>query len=221
MFCLCWSAALPCRPVGRTRLISRGALPEADVIIDAGHGGIDGGPHCNEIKESHINLAIGRKLYLLLRSQGVKAILNRTGDYALSDDNRWHRSRSRHFRDLTQRRGLSEEVKADLLVSIHVNWSSSPDRRGPLVIYRRGDDRSSLLAKLLQEKLNRQQGCARKPQTAKQFYLLNRMAIPGAIVETAFLSNPADRAMLTSPRGQLQIAKAIADGIVAYRSFVP
>ncbi len=199
----------------------RGAIPGADVIIDAGHGGIDGGTHWNEIKESHINLAIGRKLYLLLRSRGLRAILNRTGDYALSDDNRWHRTRSRHRRDLTQRRGLSDEVEAKLLVSVHVNWSSKSGKRGPLVIYRRGDDRSALLAAFLQEQLNRQQGSARRPQAADRFYLLNRSAIPSAIVETAFLSHPEDRAMLTSPRGQTRIAEAIAAGIVGYCSLGP
>lgn len=199
----------------------RRAIPGADVIIDAGHGGIDGGTHWNGIKESHINLAIGRKLYLLLRSQGVRAILNRTGDYALSDDNRWHRTRSRHRRDLTQRRGLSDEVEAKMLVSIHVNWSPRSGKRGPLVIYRRGDDRGAMLAQLLQEQLNRQQGTSRRPQAAEQFYLLNRVTIPSAIVETAFLSHPEDRAMLTSPRGQTRIAEAIAGGIVAYRSLVP
>lgn len=199
----------------------RGAIPGADVIIDAGHGGIDGGTHWNEVKESHINLAIGRKLYLLLRSQGVRAILNRTGDYALSDDNRWHRTRSRHRRDLSQRRGLSAEVEAELFVSLHANWSANARKRGPLVIYRRGDERSALLAMLVQEQLNRQQGTARRPQAADQYYLLNRATIPGAIVETAFLSHPEDRAMLTSPRGQTRIAEAIAAGIVAYRSLVP
>ena len=224
------SIALPtCRPAAAspkkdnqsTAPDIRRAIPGADVIIDAGHGGIDGGTHWNDIKESQINLAIGRKLYLLLRSRGVRAILNRTGDYALSEDNRWHRTRSRHRRDLTQRRGLSDEVEAKALVSVHVNWSPRNGKRGPLVIYRSGDDRSALLASLLQEQLNRQQGGARRPQAADQFYLLNRVAIPSAIVETAFLSNAEDRAMLTSPRGQTRIAQAIASGIIVYFSLVP
>jgi len=199
----------------------RRAIPGADVIIDAGHGGIDGGTHWKEIKESHINLAISRKLYLLLRSKGVRAILNRTEDYALSDDNRWFKTRSRHRRDLTQRRGLSEEVEARLLVSIHANWSTRSGKRGPLVIYRQGDDRSALLAMVLQDQLNHQQNRASRPQAADQFYLLNSVTIPSAIIETAFLSNSDDRAMLTSPRGQTRIAEAIATGIIAYCSLVP
>jgi N-acetylmuramoyl-L-alanine amidase len=197
----------------------RRAIPTADVIIDAGHGGIDGGTHWGDIKESNINLEISRKLYLLLRSKGVRAILNRTGDYALSDDNRWHMTRSRHQRDLSQRGSLQNEIQAGMLVSIHVNWSSSPARRGPLVLYRPDDGRSAMLAFFMQDALNRQQNTRYLPKTASTYYLLNVAKIPTVIVETAFLSNEADRAMLTSRRGQTKIAEAIAAAILAYRCF--
>jgi N-acetylmuramoyl-L-alanine amidase len=199
----------------------RRAMPTAEVLIDAGHGGIDGGTHWGEIKESNINLAISRKLYLLLRSRGVRAVLNRTGDYALSDDNRWHASRSRHRRDLSQRRGLSEEIEAGLLVSIHVNWSPRSAKRGPLVLYRPDDGRGALLAVYLQDSLNRRLSARYLPKPADRFYLLNQVKIPSVIVETAFLSNPDDRELLTSRRGQTRIAEAIAAGILAYRCFSP
>ncbi|PRX63954.1 N-acetylmuramoyl-L-alanine amidase [Cohnella sp. SGD-V74] len=196
------------------------ALPTADVLIDAGHGGIDGGTHWNGILEKDINLAISRKLYLLLRARGLKVILNRTGDYALSDDNRWHLSRSRHRRDLSQRRGLSDEIGAALFVSVHVNWSPKGSKRGPLVIHQ-AEGGSALLAKFIQDSLNRQQNKFRLPQVANQYYLLNRVQVPSVIVETAFLSDPADRAMLTSIPGQNRIAAAIASGIIAYRLCSP
>ncbi|WP_256756995.1 N-acetylmuramoyl-L-alanine amidase [Cohnella sp. WQ 127256] len=196
------------------------ALPSADVLIDAGHGGIDGGTHWNNVLEKDINLAISRKLYLLLRSKGLKVVLNRTGDYALSDDNRWHITRSRHRRDLSQRRGLSEEIGGSMFVSIHVNWSSKGNRRGPLVIHQ-NDGRSTLLAGFIQNSLNQQQGKSRLPQMADKFYLLNRVQAPSVIVETAFLNDPDDRAMLTSIPGQNRIAAAIANGIMSYLSFSP
>lgn len=199
----------------------RRAIPTAEVLIDAGHGGIDGGTHWGDIMESNINLAISRKLYLLLRSRGVRAVLNRTGDYALSDDNRWHASRSRHRRDLSQRRGLSEDIEAGLLVSIHVNWSPKSAKRGPLVLYRPDDRRGALLAALLQDSLNRRLSARYLPKPADSFYLLNRVKVPSVIVETAFLSNPDDRELLTSRRGQTRIAEAIAAGILAYRCFSP
>lgn len=196
------------------------AIPSADVLIDAGHGGIDGGTHYGDILEKDINLAISRKLYLLLRSEGVKAVLNRTGDYALSEDNRWHATRSRHRRDLSQRGGLPEEINASLFVSIHVNWSPKGGKRGPLVIHQ-ADGRSSLLAAFIQNSLNQQQSKYRLPQPDNRYYLLNKVQVPCVIVETAFLSDPDDRKMLTSAPGQTRIAAAIAHGIIAYRCFFP
>lgn len=207
-----WSIELPNDPCC--------VLPKADVLIDAGHGGIDSGTLWQDVLEKDINLAISRKLYLLLRSKGLKIILNRTGDYALSDDNRWHLSRSRHRRDLSQRRGLSDEIGASLFISIHVNWSSNGNKRGPLVIHQ-SEGRSALLASFIQNSLNQQQGRTRLPQAAKQYYLLNSVQVPSVIIETAFLSCPGDRAMLTSIPGQNRLAAAIANGIMGYLCFAP
>lgn len=200
----------------------RRAIPGADVLIDAGHGGIDGGTHWGDVMEKDINLAIARKLYLLLRSQGIRAVLNRTGDYALSDDNRWHAVRSRHRRDLSQRGSLPDEIEAAALVSIHVNWSPRGAKRGPLVLYRKGDGRSSMLAEFVQVSLNQQQGLSRRlPQEESRIYLLNRVKSPATLVEAGFLSDAADREMLTSRRGQTRVAEAIAAGVFAYRCFAP
>lgn len=198
----------------------RRALPTADVLIDAGHGGIDSGTHWDGVLEKDINLAITRKLYLLLRSKGLVVILNRTGDYALSDDNRWHLSSSRHRRDLSQRRGLADEILAELFVSVHVNWASERNKSGPLVIHQ-AEGHSAFLAATIQSSLNQQQSKHRLPEAAKRYYLLNRVQVPSVIVETAFLSNPEDRAMLTSSPGQTRIAAAIANGILAYLCLSP
>jgi N-acetylmuramoyl-L-alanine amidase len=196
------------------------AVPAADVLIDAGHGGIDGGTRHGDILEKDINLAIARKLYLLLRSHNVRAVLNRTGDYALSDDNRWHAARSRHRRDLSQRRGLTDEIDAALFVSIHVNWAGRGGNRGALVLHSR-EGRSAVLASMIQGSLNLLQGHRTLPRPASKFYLLKSVKAPSVIVETAFISDAADRAMLTSRHGQTRIAEAIAAGIIAYRCFSP
>lgn len=197
----------------------RHTMPAADVLIDAGHGGIDSGTHWGDIMEKDINLAISRKLYLILRNRGIQAVLNRTGDYALSDDNRWHRA-SRHTRDLSQRGGLSEAIEPRMFVSIHVNWSPRGRKRGPLVLHQQ-EGRSALLAAFIQQGLNRQQRTRRLPVSGQRFYVLHRIRVPSVIVETAFLNDPGDREMLTSQRGQTRIAAAIAEGIIAYRCFVP
>lgn len=191
------------------------ALPEAEVLIDVGHGGIDGGAHFGDVLEKDINLAVAKRLYLMLRSRGVAAVLNRTGDYALSEENRWHLTRSRHRRDLSQRRKLAEEIPVRMLVSIHVNWSGSSRAHGPLVLHQR-EGGSALLAGLLQDGLNRVNGTSARPRIGKPYYLLNTVKMPSVIVELGFLSNPADRMKLTNPRHQQRIAEAMAEAIRLY-----
>ncbi|MUT66248.1 N-acetylmuramoyl-L-alanine amidase [Paenibacillus sp. NEAU-GSW1] len=191
-------------------------MPSAIVLIDAGHGGIDGGATADSVLEKDINLAIAQKLYLLLNSQGIPAVLNRTGDYALSDDNRWHISGSRHRRDLSQRRQLTEEIETQLLVSLHVNWTKNRTKSGPLVLHQ-GSGESALLAFCIQDTLNRQQQTSFLPREGKPFYLLRRVDQPAVIVEMGFISNESDRAMLTDPRQQLRVAAAIASGIRQYK----
>lgn len=191
-------------------------MPSAVVLIDAGHGGIDGGASAESVVEKDINLAIAQKLYLLLNSQGIPAVLNRTGDYALSDDNRWHISGSRHRRDLSQRRQLTEEIDTQLLVSLHVNWTKNRTKSGPLVLHQVSGE-SALLAFCIQDALNRQQQTAFFPREGKPFYLLRRVEQPAVIVEMGFISNDGDRTMLTDPRQQLRVAAAIASGVRQYK----
>ncbi|KEO80720.1 N-acetylmuramoyl-L-alanine amidase [Paenibacillus polymyxa] len=191
------------------------AFAKPVVLIDVGHGGVDGGASHKGILEKDINLAIAQKLYLILRSQGYPAVLNRDKDYALSDDNRWLQSKSRHLKDLAQRKSLTEQLPTALVVSLHVNWTKRAEKRGPIVLYQ--DEGSSyLLAERIQRSLNRLFCMNRKTVYGKPFYLLNKIQHPAVIVETGFISNEQDRAMLSEDRGQKSIAGAIAEGIIAH-----
>lgn len=185
------------------------------ILIDAGHGGIDGGTSHGDILEKDITLAISKRLFMLLRSDGFDAILNRTGDYAPSDENRWLRSSSRHLKDLAQRKELAETLPANVVVSIHINWAASPSKHGPLVLYRQ-EGRSFLLASAIQDQLNSLYKMKNIPRPGKPFYLLNKITATTVIVEAGFVSSPADRDKLCSPQGQEEIAEAIAGGIAAY-----
>ncbi|MCM3173451.1 N-acetylmuramoyl-L-alanine amidase [Paenibacillus sp. MER 99-2] len=189
------------------------------ILLDVGHGGIDGGTTAQGVLEKDINLAISQKVYLLLRSKGYAVIINRLGDYALSDDNRWLNSRSRHRRDLAQRKSLSEEVSTDIVVSIHANWSAKSTSHGPVVLHQK-EGRSYLLAQSIQNAMNDLYGTKREVVWGKPFYLLNYVKHPAVIVETGFLSNAADRARITDPGEQKRIAESIANGIIYYLSVV-
>lgn len=190
-------------------------FPYEVILIDVGHGGIDGGTSHGDLLEKDINLAISRRLFMLLRSAGYHAILNRDADYALSDDNRWHASRSRHRRDLAQRKQLSSEIPTKLVVSIHVNWSKSKARSGGMVLHQ-AEGRSFLLAEAIQRQLNRIYPSRHHTEVGRPFYLLNQTRVPAVIVETGFISCASDRQKLCSRKGQMEIAGAVASGIMEY-----
>lgn len=189
------------------------------ILLDVGHGGIDGGTSAQGVLEKDINLAISQKVYLLLRSKGYAVIINRLGDYALSDENRWLNSRSRHTRDLAQRKSLSEEVSTDIVVSIHANWSPRSNAHGPVVLHQK-EGRSYLLAQSIQDAMNKLYETEHGVVWGKPFYILNYVKQPAVIVETGFLSNAADRTRMSDPTEQKRIAQSIANGIIYYLSVV-
>ncbi len=189
--------------------------PPVDVMIDAGHGGIDGGATHGNLLEKDINLQIARNLYGLLEAKGYHVVLNRFGDYALSDDNQWLNNPSRHRRDLAQRKHLVIALRPQIVVSIHTNWSSNPRKHGPLVLYQ-ANHQGYLLAAVTQNALNRVYRTAGRPVPGKTYYLLNHAICPTVIVETGFLSNSGDREKICSSGGQAQIAKALSEAIDEY-----
>lgn len=189
--------------------------PDADIIIDAGHGGIDGGTTYGKLLEKDINLAIAKKTFQSLANKGYDVILNRTGDYALSDQNSWLKSRSRHRKDLAQRKQLAVDMKPRVMVSLHVNWSKHKDKKGPIVLHQ-ANKQSIELANILQDKLNLLSRANEKPFLGKTYYLLNQSKCPTVIIEMGFITSAEDRARLTSNRGQKEIAKTIAEGVLEY-----
>lgn len=190
-------------------------LPGTAVIIDVGHGGIDGGASYGNIYEKDINLEVGKKLYAILQSRGIPTIINRTKDYALSDDNRWHRTSSRHLKDLSQRMGLTREINHVVFVSLHCNSISNVTAHGPLVLHQPNGE-SVLLAQHIQHAMNNLFQTKKHPVAAKSLYVLKYVKSPAVLIELGFISNPQDRARLTSSREQTTIANTIADGILHY-----
>jgi len=192
-----------------------GGRPEIDVILDAGHGGIDSGTLHGNLQEKQINLEIALLCYDILRNAGVRVALNRNDDRALSDDNRWLKSRSRHRRDLAQRGQLANDLQPKMLVSLHVNWSKDAGERGPIVLHQK-NEQSRKLAQLVQQSLNAVYGTASQPLLGKTYYLLNHVRCPAVIVEMGYISNADDRRRLTSPNEQKEIAEAICSAIIHY-----
>ncbi|MFF2156273.1 N-acetylmuramoyl-L-alanine amidase [Paenibacillus chitinolyticus] len=186
-----------------------------DVLIDVGHGGIDGGAVHGDLLEKDINLAVAKQTYQLLTTAGYRVVLNRDKDYALSDDNKWLNNRSRHIRDLAQRMQMANDLKPKLLISLHVNSSFSRSKKGPYVLHQNNAG-SLFLATQIQERLNAISGTRHLPILGKTYYLLKRAQSPSVIVEIGFITNAEDRARMTSAEGRQKIAAAIRDAVAAY-----
>lgn len=189
-------------------------LPYADVLIDVGHGGVDSGAKFGKYEEKDMNLAISKKTYKLLQKKGYRVAINRTEDYALSQDNKWSWG-GRHRKDLAQRSGIANTIKPRMMLSMHINWSGKSNRRGPLVFHQNQSE-SILLANLLQASLNRVYGSAEPPILGRKYFVLRNTKCPAVIVELGFISNKADRKLLSSSHHQAKLAEAVARAVDQY-----
>ncbi|MED1919496.1 N-acetylmuramoyl-L-alanine amidase [Bacillus thuringiensis] len=185
------------------------------ILIDVGHGGVDSGTSYGDLYEKDINLQIAKQLYQQLTEAGYTVALNRNKDIALSDENRWLDNRSRHIRDLAQRKNLAKEIGPQMLLSLHVNWASNSRRRGAILLYQ-DTEQSYMLAELLQNSLNKLSGTNNQPVRGKTYYMLRHNYCPSVIVEMGFISNAHDREMLTNPKAQEKIAQAITEAVSEY-----
>ena len=189
------------------------------IVIDPGHGGIDGGTNKEGVLEKEINLDIGKKLKLLLEQKGYTVIMTREEDISL--DNFDNSGKNRHQRDLNARANIINTSTAQLFLSIHVNCNlKKPSTDGAIVFYSDKFEQNKLLAYFVQRALNnmevnKKQRTVHNPVQAK-YFVLNKTNIPGVIVETAFISNKAERQEMVKDTFKEEIAKAIVLGMEQY-----
>lgn len=189
------------------------------IVIDPGHGGIDGGTNKDGILEKEINLDVGRKLRLFLEQKGYKVIMTRDEDISLEAlDNS---AKGRHQRDLNARVNIINNSNAQLFVSIHVNCNlKKPSTDGAIVFYNNKYEQNKSLAYSIQRALNNivvnnRKRTVHNPVQAK-YFVLGNADIPGVIVETAFISNNSERQELVKGTFRENTATAIVSGIEQY-----
>lgn len=193
------------------------------VVLDPGHGGIDGGANCPGFLEKDINLAIAKRIKIKLQNKGVKVILTREKDVALN--NLFIETLSRHQQDLWARVGIIKKANPDLFLSIHVNANPRrPTTTGPMVFFNKKVPASANLADTVQEKLNAaaaKNGLKKHLATPANYFILNNTPYPGAIIETGFITNSREKQLLQSNDYQQQVADAIVESVLQYLSYKP
>jgi len=192
---------------GRALVVTFGGGPgtaagpkRPSVIIDPGHGGDDPGAiGPTGLHEADVALSIGRMVRDALERKGTRTTLTRTDNSTVSLEDR---------PDLAQRNG------GIVFVSIHANASTDRNVQGTTTYY--ATPQSQALAAIVQTELAQALGEPNRGVRTERFYVIVNTAMPAILVETAFISNPTEEAMLRDPGVQQRIAEALARGITKF-----
>ncbi len=192
---------------GQTEKPKPGSAMGRTICIDPGHGGSDPGAvsRAHSVTEKQVTLDISLRLATILRAEGWNVVMTRSVDrdvsYAGSSDKE----------ELGARAGVANEQSADLFVSIHCNSSANSGVGGTSIHWYKSDD--YVLAKNLENELLVATGRTHRGLIKDRFFVLAHTQMPAVLIETAFISNSAEGALLASPDYRDRIARGIAAGL--------
>lgn len=213
LWCCCFYA------FGKDHVIRVAAQSFSTVIIDAGHGGRDGGAVGNSgIKEKDLNLQLSCNLEDVLKLCGIETMMTRKDDSLVCDENDPALKGNIKMTDLKNRLKFAESNDDSVFVSIHMNKFSVEKYKGLQVYYSTNNDASLELAKSIQNNVVQilQKDNTRKVKKANSnIFLLDRIEVPAVLIECGFLSNLEEEQLLCDSRYRAELSLLIADGIIA------
>jgi N-acetylmuramoyl-L-alanine amidase len=175
------------------------------IVIDPGHGGSDSGAAHNGLAEAMLNLDVSKRLRSLLVARGWQVKFTRDGDSDVYGVNA-----SAHD-ELQARDDVANEANARMFISIHTNSFTSSSLNGTTTYYFNPDSyalASAVHARLAAALPTKDDGIRKE-----NFYVIHHAKMPSILIETAFLSNLADAALLKSESFLQSVAVSIADGV--------
>ena len=197
-------------------VISSGISQERVIVIDAGHGGIDGGAvSCTGAYESNINLDIALKVNDLMHLMGIRTVMIRDTDRSVYTDGQ--SIAAKKVSDIKERIRIVNTTPNAILLSIHQN--AFPDSRySGMQVFYNNQQNSKVLAKQLQAELS----TTLKPDNKRQIkkasgiYLMEHTNCEGILIECGFLSNPEEEAMLRNNTYQQKLSMVISSTLSQY-----
>lgn len=176
--------------------------PEPDldiVVLDAGHGGYDGGTFLDDVIEKDITLAVVEKMKVLLEEQGITVVLTRETD---------------DFISLEDRVLISNEEKADLFVSIHCNaFEGDSSVKGIECYFPENDEVSRDVASTIMKNI-KVDGLRNRGAKEEDYYVTMHNNAPAVLMELGFLSNPDECAKLNDSTYQQTLSEQMVKGIM-------
>ena len=216
LFCVCILVVFVfcCEPIVRMKTAFSHEDDEAiHVLIDPGHGGIDGGAvGISGAVEKDINLDISKRIFDLLGLFGISAKLTRNEDVSLGADA--DTIRAQKNADLRVRVELANKMPNAHMLSIHLNSFPDASCHGAQVFYSsvgRSKDLAKSLQTTLRKGLDPENHRVIKPAESGH-YLLKQTKIPCVIIECGFLSNRTEEVLLLDPEYQKRLAACIVQG---------
>ena len=188
------------------------------IVIDAGHGGEDGGASANGLLEKDINLSISLKLRDMLTVSGYKVVMTRDSDISVYDSSSGT-TRQRKVSDLKNRVEVINGSKNNILVSIHQNKFEQSQYFGTQMFYSKNNPKSAVLAEELRKSVTgflQPDNKRELKQADSNIYILDKAEVPAVIVECGFLSNEEEAKKLADDSYQQKMAFSIYSGIMGY-----
>lgn len=186
------------------------------IVIDAGHGGEDGGAAANDVLEKDINLSISLKLRDMLTASGVEVVMTREEDKSIYDESAGT-TREKKVSDLHNRADIINSSENNILVSIHQNKFEQSKYSGTQIFYSKNNPQSELLAESIRKSVTGliQPDNKRELKPAESsIYILDTATVPAVIVECGFISNEEEARLLSDDSYQQKMAFAIFCGIM-------
>ncbi|RFU65082.1 N-acetylmuramoyl-L-alanine amidase [Peribacillus glennii] len=171
------------------------------IVLDAGHGGVDGGASGSTTLEKELNLRTVKELAILFRQAGAKVIMTREDDRYLT---------------LQQRVAVSEQYNADAFLSIHYNAAGST-ASGVMSFYY-DSSKDYALAKYIQEGMVKETGMKDMGVRYGNFYVLRENSRPSVLLELGFISNPTEEKKIAAITYQRNVSRGIFNGVNKYFS---
>lgn len=187
--------------------------PSYTVVVDAGHGGADGGVQGvnTGVYERELNLSIAYKVKAELEKAQINVVMTRT-----TSDGALDTMLTQKQEDMEKRKKIIMDASPDCVVSIHQNKYTQQSRRGAQAFFWGDSSLADVLQSALNENLNKVNTGRTFSALKGDYYILRQTPYPSALVECGFLSNPLDEALLVTDEYQNKVAKVIADSIISF-----
>lgn len=183
------------------------------VVIDAGHGGMDGG--CLGVSgtnEADLNLDYAKTLQTFCQQFGFRVVMTRTNENGLYSSFASNKKKD----DMKKRKEIIDKSGANLVVSIHMNSFSAKSSRGAQVFYYDESQSSKNLADNIQKQYI--SGLVKPRQTSQSadYYILKCSSVPSVLIECGFISNKEEESLLLSKEYREKLCYLTLCGIVNF-----